>query len=224
MSKYKAVIFDLDDTLVDRNDAISNLFYVILEKYYINVNTDKVEDMLKKFRFYDKENYGETNKIKVLKPFFEEYPSKIVMAEESMIDFWNENLPKCFTPDKSVLNLLEKISRRIKTAIITNGTTQRQKEKVKNSGLDKYFEMILISEEVGHRKPDKMIFDIAVDELNINSEEVLFIGDNLVWDVMGSQEAGMTGVWFNPLGISNDTDIKPDHEIRTLESILDLMN
>lgn len=224
MSEYKAVIFDLDDTLIDRNDAISNLFYIILEKYYKDIDNDKVEDMLVKFKLYDRVNYGEVNKIRVLKPFFEEFPPEIVIAEESMIDFWNENLPKCFTPDKGVAKLLDEINGSMKTAIITNGTTQRQKEKIKNSGLDKYFETILISEEIGHRKPDKIIFDMAVDELDIHSEEALFIGDNLVWDIMGSQEAGMTGVWFNPSGISNDTDIKPAYEIRTLESILDLVN
>lgn len=224
MNQYKAVIFDLDDTLVDRNEAVSNLFYIILEKYYKNTDKDKVDVMLEKFRSFDKMNYGEANKVKVLKPFFEEFSSEVVMAENSMIEFWNENLPKCFTPDKKVLNLLDEINRSMKTAIITNGTTQRQKEKIKNSGLDQYFETILISEEVGYRKPQKIIFDMAVEELNVRSEEVLFIGDNLVWDVMGSQEAGMNGVWYNPSGISNDTDMIPDYEIRTLEGIFDLMN
>lgn len=224
MSLYKAVIFDLDDTLIDRNEAVKNLFYIISEKYYKNIDTARANEMLHKFKFYDKENYGEGNKIKVLKPFFENFPPEIRMPEEKMSEFWNENLPKCFSPNKNVLNLLNEIRRNMKTAIITNGTTQRQKEKIKNSGLDRYFETILISEEVGHRKPDKIIFDIAVDELDIKAEEVLFIGDNLVWDVKGSQEAGMNGVWFNPLGVSNDTDIMPDYEIRTLKNILELIN
>lgn len=89
--------------------------------------------------------------------FFEEFPSDIIMHEELMIDFWNENLPKYFTPNKNILSLLEEISRNMKISIITNGVTKRQKAKIKNSNLDKYFKTILISEEVGYRQPDKII-------------------------------------------------------------------
>lgn len=224
MGKYKAVIFDLDDTLVDRNEAIKNLFYIILEKYYKNVDAIKADEMLRKFKFYDKENYGDSNKFKVLKPFFDDFPPETNMMEEVMIDFWNENLPKCFTPNKSILNLLNEIRKKMKIAIITNGVTERQKAKIINSGLDSYFETILISEEVGYRKPDKIIFDIVLDKLDLKAEEVLFVGDNLVLDINGSQGAGMTGVWFNPSAISNDTDIKPVHEIRSLEHVLELLN
>lgn len=224
MSKYKAVIFDLDDTLVDRNTAINNLFYIILEKYYKNVDTAKEDEILNKFKLYDKENYGDGNKVKVLKPFFKDFPAETNMPEELMIDFWSENLPKCFTPNKDILNLLDEISKKMKIAIITNGITQRQKEKIRNSGLNNCIETILISEEVGYRKPDKIIFDIAVDILDVRAEEVLFAGDNLELDIRGSQNAGMIAAWFNPLRENNKTDIQPDYEIDSLESILELIN
>lgn len=224
MSKYKAVIFDLDDTLVDRNTAINNLFYIILEKYYKNVDTVKEDEMLNKFKLYDKDNYGDGNKVKVLKPFFKDFPAETNMPEELMIGFWSENLPKCFTPNKYILNLLDEINKKMKLAIITNGITQRQKEKIRNSGLNNCIETILISEEVGYRKPDKIIFDIAVDILDVRAEEVLFTGDNLELDIRGSQNAGMIAVWFNPLRENNKTDIQPDYEIDSLESILELIN
>lgn len=223
MTNYKAVIFDLDDTLIDRNEAIKNLFFIILNNYYENIDAIKEEKMLRKFKFYDKENYGDSDKIKVLKPFFNEFPPEVIMSEDTMIDFWNKNLPKCFKVNESTLNLLENISKNMKTGIITNGVTQRQKEKILNSNLNQYFETIIISEEIGYRKPDKKIFEIAMNELKVKAKEVIFIGDNLVLDIMGSQDVGMTGVWFNPSMEVNDSDIKPDYEIRKLENILEFI-
>lgn len=63
-----------------------------------------------------------------------------------------------------------------------------------------------------------------MDKLNIRAEDILFVSDNLIWDIMGPQDAGMTGVWFNPSRENNKTDIQPECEIDSLESILELIN
>lgn len=108
----------------------------------------------------------------------------------------------------------------IKVGIITNGSTQRQKAKIINTNLNSYFDTIIISEESGFSKPDKRIFELALNKLNVQPEDTLFVGDNLEKDIGGCQNANIKGIWFNPNMIKNNTDTKPYAEITSFDSLL----
>ena len=130
------------------------------------------------------------------------------------------NLPKCFSIDQNTILFLNHIKRHFKVGIITNGSTQRQKAKIMNTGLNEYFDTIIISEEVGFSKPDKRIFELALNKLNVQSEDVLFVGDDLEKDIAGCQNANIKGIWFNPNMIKNNTDTKPYAEITSFDNLL----
>ena len=117
-------------------------------------------------------------------------------------------------------SFLKSNKKHCKVGIITNGSTQRQKAKIFNTNLNKYFETIIISEEVGFSKPDKRIFELALNKLNLQPENTLFVGDDLEKDIAGPQNANIKGVWFNPQKIKNTTKIQPYAEINTLDSLL----
>lgn len=223
MTNYKAVIFDLDDTLINRKQAVNNLFDIILNRFYEDDKLQNYDQMIKKFKEYDFEHTGDPDKTKVLKPFFKNYPPDTILKENQMITFWNDTLPGAFAPDSNVLNLLSIISNNYKIAIITNGTTYRQKVKIKNSNLGSFMDEIIISEEVGISKPDPDIFNLTLDRLDVSANEAIFVGDNLELDVKGSQNAGLTDVWFNPYHSQNKTDVVPSYEIDKLESLLKLL-
>ncbi|PEI82475.1 2-haloalkanoic acid dehalogenase, partial [Bacillus pseudomycoides] len=71
------MIFDLDDTLLDRDKAVDKLFSIILDKCYADVKQYSVKnEMLQKFKEYDKRSYGYSDKVKVLESFFDEFPPK----------------------------------------------------------------------------------------------------------------------------------------------------
>lgn len=115
---------------------------------------------------------------------------------------------------------LKSYKKHFEVGIITNGSTQRQKAKIINTNLNNYFDTIIISEEVGFSKPDKRIFELALNKLNVQSENILFVGDDLEKDIAGPQNANIKGVWFNPQKIKNTTKIQPYAEINTLDSLL----
>ena len=75
-------------------------------------------------------------------------------------------------------------------------------------------------EEVGLSKPDKRIFELALNKLDVQPEDVLFVGDDLEKDIAGPQNANIKGIWFNPHRITNKTEIKPYSEIDTFDSLL----
>ncbi|MGE7881784.1 HAD family hydrolase [Bacillus sp. NPDC094077] len=215
------MLFDLDDTLLDRDMAVDKLFSIILEKFYGDVKQHLVKnEMLQKFKKYDKKSYGHNDKVKVLESFFDEFPPKYRLPRNYIQDFWNNNFPYCFSINQNTINILNTLKMHVKVAIITNGSTERQKAKIINTNLNSCFDTIIISEEVGCSKPDKRIFELALNKLNVQPEDTLFVGDDLEKDIGGCHNANIKGIWFNPNMIKNNTDKKPYAEITSFDSLL----
>lgn len=220
MSGYKAVLFDLDDTLLDRDDAVDKLFIILLEKCYGERNDSVKKEMLQKFKEHDKKSYGQKDKTKVLEAFFDAFPPKYRIPNNEILAFWNQHFPYCFSINQDRVNIVNRLKSQVKLAIITNGTVHRQKAKIWNTNLHSCFDTIIISEEVGISKPDKRIFELALNKLNVKPEDTLIVGDDLERDIGGSQNANIKGVWFNPQRIKNDTEIKPFAEIDSFDQLL----
>ncbi len=220
MSGYKAMLFDLDDTLLNRDKAVDKMFLIMLEKCYQDVKHSAKNEMLKKFKEYDNRSYGNGDKVKVLESFFDEYPPKYRLPRNDIQDFWNTNFPNCFSINQNTINIVNTIKMHVKVAIITNGSTQRQIAKIINTNLNSYFNTIIISEEVGFSKPDKRIFELALNRLNVQPEDALFVGDDIEKDIDGCQNANIQGIWFNPHMINNNTEIKPYAEINSIDGLL----
>lgn len=220
---YKAMLFDLDDTLLDRDKAVDKMFLITLEKCYEGVKHSEKGNMLQRFKDYDKGSYGNGDKIKVFESFFNEFPPKYRLPRNYIQDFWNDNFPYCFSINQNTINIINEIKTYVKIAIITNGSTQRQKDKIANTNLNSYFDTIIISEEVGLNKPDKRIFELALNRLNVQPEATLFVGDDIKKDIDGCQNASIKGIWFNPHMIRNDTEIKPYAEINSFDGLLNFI-
>ncbi|MBE4909913.1 HAD family hydrolase [Bacillus luteolus] len=214
------MLFDMDDTLLNRDKAVENLFLIVLERCYGDVNLSLKNEMLQKFKVYDKRGYGFNDKAIVLESFFDKYPPKARILRNKVQDFWNEHFPLCFSIDPNTIHIVNTIKRHVKVAMITNGSTQRQKAKIRNTNLNSCFDTIIISEEAGFSKPDKRIFELALNKLNVKPEDTLFVGDDLEKDIGGSQNANMKGIWFNPYKLKNDSEIKPFDEIDSFDRLL----
>ncbi len=220
MSGYKAMIFDLDDTLLNRNKAVDKMFFIILEKCYENVKDSAKNEMLQKFKEYDNGSYGNGDKVKVLESLFDEFPPKYRLPRNYIQEFWNNIFPHCFSINQNTINIVNTIKMHVKVAIITNGSTQRQKAKIINTNLNSCFDKIIISEEVGFSKPDKRIYELALNKHNVQPEDKLYVGDDIENDIGGCQNANIKGIWFNPHMIKNDTEIKPYAQINSFDRLL----
>ncbi|MCH1627929.1 HAD family hydrolase [Ferdinandcohnia quinoae] len=218
------MLFDLDDTLLNRDLAVDKMFSIIIEKCYEDVKYSNKNEMLKKFKEYDSESYGYNDKTNVFESLFDEFPPTNRLPRDSIQDFWNLHFPHCFSINPTTRNIIHTIKKHVKVAIITNGSTQRQKAKIMNTNLNRFFDTIIISEEVGCSKPDRRIFELALNKLNVKPEAALFVGDNLELDIGGCQNANINGIWFNPNMKENDTDIKPYGEINSFDRLLSYFN
>lgn len=119
--------------------------------------------------------------------------------------------------ERVVLALVDKV----RLALITNGFAAVQRSRLERSPLARFFEVAVISEEVGAAKPDRAIFDEAFRRMGSPTVgEVLMIGDSLTADIRGGIAYGIDTCWFNPRGDAAPNGVRITHEIRALAELL----
>ncbi|MDB4925766.1 YjjG family noncanonical pyrimidine nucleotidase [Mucilaginibacter sp.] len=91
--------------------------------------------------------------------------------------------------------------------LISNGFKESQDIKIGNTGIGKYFTHVIISEIVGANKPDKAIFEYAINLAGVKREECLMIGDSLEADVLGALNFGMDAIYFNPFNAPKPDEV-----------------
>lgn len=95
------------------------------------------------------------------------------------------------------LTVLETLHGRVRLGLVTNGPADLQREKIARTGLDRWFEVIAISAEIGIGKPDPAIFHRVIDALSVVPNETVMVGDAPERDVAGARACGMLAVWVD---------------------------
>lgn len=96
---------------------------------------------------------------------------------------------------ENVIEILETLKDKYRMSIITNGKIDWQYRKLRQAKIEKYFESITISEEVGFEKPNPNIFMTCLKEMEIRPENCIFVGDNPEIDIIPAIEIGMKAIW-----------------------------
>ena len=110
-------------------------------------------------------------------------------------------------------------------ALVTNGASDTQREKLQVLGIHGWFDTIVISGEVKVAKPDEAVFRLALDGLGVERRGVWHVGDSLTTDVAGARAAGLVAVWLNRGRSSrSQADPEPDLEIQSLLDLLSLQD
>lgn len=122
-------------------------------------------------------------------------------------------------PFDGVLDTLRKLhSEGWTNVLLTNGNGNPE-----HTGLLKYLDHLLYAEEIGIRKPERGAFQAVSDVTGSELSDLVHVGDSLFHDVAGAQKAGATGVWFNRLGLEGSAGIRPDHEIRNMDDLRQIL-
>jgi putative hydrolase of the HAD superfamily len=213
LKNINAVIFDLDDTLLDRTKTFSLYCEYLTDGFLKNkISPDEKENTLLMLRDMDKNGYENRTVFysKIINIWNLEYT-----AEELEKD-WFEQFDKYSVPAYKLIETLEYLHKKYKLAIITNGSSYMQNKKIDKLGIRKYFKEIIISGDVGIKKPEKNIFILCCNRLNIEPSEAVYIGDNYEIDIMGATGAGLNAIWINKFGLNNHYE----HSISELGSII----
>ncbi|MEH7384674.1 HAD family hydrolase, partial [Bacillus sp. JJ1521] len=140
--------------------------------------------------------------------------------EELLEDYISMFKNNC-VPFANLIPMLEELKGDgIQLGIITNGKGQFQMDNIKALGIEKYFDIILISEWEGIKKPDPRIFMKALAQLNVQPNQCIFVGDHPENDVKAARKVGMKGVWKKDYQWDH---VDADYTIKDLEELPSLI-
>ncbi|MCP4584246.1 MAG: HAD family hydrolase [candidate division Zixibacteria bacterium] len=228
LTKIKAILFDIDDTLFDRNIAQSQMLE-LFKREYVDIFSDIDEHMINT-AFLEADRYsteaffatGLVDSVRIKR--FEIFLAMLGIEQEharSMLNLYLDNYAKVDAEMEGAKAVLKKLAEKYQLGVISNGLAKAQYQKLDSIGIKNIFESITISEEVGLQKPDPRIFWKAGSGLDRKPEECLYVGNSYNIDILGAIAAGMASCWFNPGGNRPvEQERKPDYEISSLRDIL----
>lgn len=223
---YNILLFDLDDTLLDfganEADSLNKLFQQ--HGYTFSDELFRVYDSVNKQLWADYEN-GMIGLDDVLNSRF----SKTMQRLGKVVDgikwecIYRELLGNGCQLMEGALEVCQRLSVSHRLFVITNGITQTQIKRLKQSGLYEFFEGIFDSQSIGFQKPSKEFFDYVMGHIrDFNKKEALIIGDSLNTDIKGGLVSGIDTCWMNTKSQKSSAEIKSTYTITSLAELHDI--
>ena len=184
----KAIVFDVDNTLIDWKDEYIFALKNVLKEMNLNYSQELVEKIDNVIDDYEKEN--DILEKNVMLDYINskcnlnlslEFIDKLLVAQG-----------ECIYENKVLVPLMEYLSNKYDLFVISNWYTKTQKIRLKKLGIAKYFKKI-IGADINHLKPDKRAFDIILNEYNAN--DIISIGDSFENDIELPASLGMKVLW-----------------------------
>jgi YjjG family noncanonical pyrimidine nucleotidase len=225
---YQVLLLDLDNTLFDfeKTEKIALIStakhfgladdYDLFEKTYHEVNKP----------LWQKIENGEMTGDVVKIERFIQLVNRMGLSCDPLVmsGYYIQRLGEGIEMFPYASEVCEMLSKDYKLVAVTNGIKDVQENRMRRSGLLKYFEEVIISEDVGYSKPNPKIFEIAMQKIgHIDKNTVLMIGDSLKVDIQGAHAAGFDTCWVNILGHASPEVPLHKWEIRKLEQLLNYL-
>ncbi|WP_419213866.1 YjjG family noncanonical pyrimidine nucleotidase [Maribacter sp. X9] len=198
------IFFDLDHTLWDFEKNSAYTFQKIFLEQEINLGLDDflrvyVPANLKYWKMYREERITKENlRYQRLRSVFDALGYS---ATDELIHFladeYINHLSSFNHLFPNTVEVLEYLKPKYKLHIITNGFQGIQEKKLRNSGIYGYFDQIIDSEMAGVKKPNPIIFKLALEKARTTSRKSLMIGDSLEADILGAKAVGLHTLHFN---------------------------
>ncbi|MCS6936632.1 MAG: HAD family hydrolase [Candidatus Bipolaricaulota bacterium] len=229
----KAIFFDLDETLLDtsgcRPPAVEASFRVAAQKYpQLDLESWREASEIVKKEMHDlwlnSPDSGtellREGSYRILKRLGIDDRDFALQVSQAYYQTWVSYL-KLFPEVREVLAALRG---RVRLGMISNGPSDVQRYKLKLFELEREFDPIVISGEVGVAKPDPGIFRYALERARVSPSEALYVGDSPMYDIAGAKGAGMKMIWVNRNGLPTENlEIKPDRVVRDLRQLLAIL-
>ena len=231
MRAARAVSFDLDDTLRDASGAAGPVRRTA--EQLVATSGVASEVLLE----------ANAREWAVLWPEVESgWTLGAISGEEVTAEAWRRTLAACGVDDPALgrratqihlaetlaaqrlfgdaVRVLDALDGHLPLALITNAASDTQRAVLRALDLERRFDAIVISGEVGVAKPDPAAFHLACVRLGAEPAATWHVGDNLITDVGGARAAGLVAVWLNRNGVGRpDNTVEPDLTIDSLDDL-----
>ncbi len=222
----RVVFFDVDDTLLDTSTFAETARKAAIELMVDNglpLDKDEAYGVLKTIIRQKGSNYGKHFNILTEVVLGHEDPMLVALG---MITYHNVKIALLRPFAETIDTLIYLKSQEYRLGVISNGITIKQWEKLVRLNVYSFFDEVITSEEVGAKKPDKLIYDVALRKMNGDPEKSIMIGNKFKEDALGAVNAGMSAILVNSDVTEEDRAYirKEQLDITIIENIGDVNN
>ena len=217
----KAIFFDFDGTLSNRQENAYGIFSDYFRPYFKDMDDIEFEAVIQDMMYYDCNGIMSV-KLRLI-PFMEQYGSYFPEGfVEKFVPYYYDHMFEYTVLKDDTIEVLKQLRNDYKLAILSNGDSRSQHSKISHVDIEQYFDEVLVTGDIGISKPDKRVFEYLADKLGVKLEECLMVGDVFSTDILGAYNAGITSVW-----ILKDSE-RPAHfykgyRIETLSQLPDIL-
>lgn len=216
----KAIYFDLDNTLIDRDAAFDQALPGWLRARVPDLPESQYATHIPQILARD--SSGHLDRV----TFCTWLQSTYGLAGTTG-DIANDlaaAIAACITRNEAVVYFLASLRRSYRTGLISNGQGGTQRAKLVAAGLSGSFlpDTIYIGGECGYEKPDRRIFDLVVHNLGLAARDILFIGDHPLNDVAGAHAVGMKTCWVSHSLPASVLSTPPDMTVVSIDKLVNL--
>ncbi len=234
MSELKAVFFDVNGTLWDHQRCAQHVMDIVLPGFTPPLPQDQTDEIIRRFNavFFDlprKEHIRHRRPFSMVRRFqalLDSYNVKdrrLARELSHRYDSVRRLVMRQFLRSEAVPVLSELGRRGLQRGVIMNGTPAVQRHLIQTLGLEPYLQHVVLGEVEGYSKPDVRLFRRALELAGVQADEMLFVGDSPLTDVLGASRAGIPTVWLNTghRRLPNGFPL-PDFTIASLTELLDI--
>ncbi len=239
----KGVLFDINGTMIDihtdeHDDNIYRTISNLLSFQGIQISHDAVREkyfhIMKEQRDSSGERYPEFDVVAIFKHIVEHHstaftrrlnPEKIAQLPLLLAEVYRAASRHRLHVYHGVRETIEHVTRHYRTAIVSDAQSAWALPELNAVGLLAYFDPIIISGDYGYRKPDKRLFETALEKMKIEPQHCVFVGNDIYHDVHGARQLGMKTVLFKSNQGAWDRDgIEADYIIYKFPELLDAIH
>ena len=221
------LFLDLDDTILDFHKAE----YIAIRKTIASFGIDPTDEVCALYSRINKAHWERLERKELTREqvlvgrfatLFQEVgcdgdPEKCARRYEDFLSVGHYFLP-------GAEEALERLSKKYKLYLASNGTAKVQAGRLKSANISHYFEEIFVSQEIGANKPALEYFTRCFARIpGFDPARAMIVGDSLTSDILGGINAGIATCWVNPNHLPGREDIRPDYEIEALSQLEQLL-
>ena len=228
-NKYRLLLFDLDDTLVDYQETEDEALKKTYEKYFRNyTECNKFLDKFKQINLnlWDKYRSNQLSLDDLRQNRFSEVITYFHanVSVSSVIKDYETSLYSLACLFSDVRETLKYLKLKYQICLVTNGIAKIQKKKLSRLKIKSFFDYVVISGKVGHKKPGVEFFEYVLNLTKVPHSEALMIGDSLEHDFIGARKARIDFCWVNRKNLIRLEEYpRPEYEIHNLSELKKLL-
>ncbi len=228
LDQYDWLLFDLDNTLLDFSASERHALSQVCKEESIHLDEDHYllyKNINKECWTAFEEGRLPKSQLRTLRfsRFFEAYGISVDANEiaHNYLNYLSQSA--IYLGDAEAV--LNQLGQQFRLGLITNGLKEVQRPRLQSINMQRFFEVIVVSDEIGPAKPAKAFFDHAFQEMGQPSpNKTLVIGDNLGADIKGGANYGTHTAWINPESKSSYIEnLEPTYSLHKVEDMLNLL-